>query len=212
MPDTGLCAACVATTARLPAARVVAGRELRAAAVYEGAVRRVVLEAKTRGVTAPLAPAGRLWAPVLAATVRRVAASGTVPLVVAIPERRGLGSRGFSVPELLLRGAGCAVTPVLRWSRSTADQIGLGRAQRARNLDGAFGVRRRGVPSPEGRSVILVDDVVTTGATLRAGVAALERHGWTVGGITAFACAEPRGSDESATPRHTGMTFDPPGH
>lgn len=56
--------------------------------------------------------------------------------------------------------------------RSVIDQVGLSAAQRHTNLDGAFGVRR----TLHGK-VVIVDDVVTTGATLNSAAKALKYAG-----------------------------------
>ncbi|WP_344015515.1 hypothetical protein [Pseudonocardia xinjiangensis] len=55
----------------------------------------------------------------------------------------------------------------LRLARGTLDSVGLDAAQRAQNLAGRLRVRAAGLP-PAGAATVLVDDVVTTGATLRA--------------------------------------------
>ena len=60
-------------------------------------------------------------------------------------------------------------------SRKT--QVGLTHDQRRRNLAGAFRVRRNRQAALEGRSVLLVDDVITTGATVEACARALKRAG-----------------------------------
>ena len=76
----------------------------------------------------------------------------------------------------LLRTAGipAQVLYCLRINRALADQSGLDSVARAANLDGAFQARLRG-PRPTG--VVVVDDVVTTGATLVAAAAALGASG-----------------------------------
>ena len=65
-----------------------------------------------------------------------------------------------------LYGAGLRVENLLVRVRATGTQTELGRGERWRNLRGAFAVRRRGMV--RGRHVLLVDDVLTTGATLDA--------------------------------------------
>lgn len=59
----------------------------------------------------------------------------------------------------------------------TADQHALGRAERLRNLGSVFSVAPHALPHLAGRDVLLVDDVMTTGATLHAAGLALRRAG-----------------------------------
>jgi ComF family protein len=61
--------------------------------------------------------------------------------------------------------------------RSTASQVGLSRAQREENVRGAFAVREERRDRIDGRHVVLIDDVVTTGATVSAATRALRRAG-----------------------------------
>ncbi len=78
--------------------------------------------------------------------------------------------------------------------RATRPQVGLSRAGRAENLQGAFRVppeRRGGL---QGRRVLLVDDVTTTGATANAAARALMRGGAAAVDLLTFALvAEPLG-------------------
>jgi predicted amidophosphoribosyltransferase len=71
-----------------------------------------------------------------------------------------------AVRELGLTSREILVTPALRLRRRVADQSGLNHSQRADNLEGAMQVRPRWQTSLHGVACLLVDDVLTTGATL----------------------------------------------
>ena len=83
--------------------------------------------------------------------------------------------RGFNQSELLCEAMPAAsVCPsALRRIRATRPQVGLARAERLRNLNGAF----RADPSVSGKSVLLVDDVLTTGHTAEECARALREAG-----------------------------------
>jgi ComF family protein len=86
------------------------------------------------------------------------------------PARRAV--RGYDQAELLARAAavrlGLPVRPALRRERATAPQFELDRSHRAANVRSAFAVDERHAAAVAGRWIVLVDDVVTTGATLVA--------------------------------------------
>jgi ComF family protein len=107
---------------------------------------------------------------------RRVGAGGEVlvPVPIHAAKRR---ERGFNQAESLARAAaralGLPVIDALERSAETAAQHALDRTARARNVGHAFAVRPDMAPRLRGRWVVLVDDVVTTGATLAGCAAAL---------------------------------------
>jgi ComF family protein len=100
--------------------------------------------------------------------------AGGVLVPVPLHWRRRWG-RGFNQSALicgaLAREHGCEVRHLLRRRRNTESQVGLGREWRRRNVEGAF-VLAPGLPwkktVAKGRKIFLVDDVLTTGATLDA--------------------------------------------
>lgn len=154
-----------------------------AAAAYEGAVREAVLAHKERGVLPLAGPLGAALAAAvrgcLGAGVRGGGArsAGEELVLVPVPSaRRQVRARGHDPARRIalaasarLRRAGvpARVAPVLRHVRPVADQAGLGARERRENLAGALGLCRGGaVRLPAGARIVLVDDVITTGATL----------------------------------------------
>jgi ComF family protein len=141
----------------------------RAAFVYDGSLVDVIHCFKYKGKLQLAAPLRLL----LRQAFARCWADERVDAILPVPlHGRRLRSRGFNPPELLVRGweKGAAGVPsppvvadVLQRVRATAAQAGLGRREREINIRGAFAVRR-----PEriaGRHLLVVDDVLTTGAT-----------------------------------------------
>jgi predicted amidophosphoribosyltransferase len=84
---------------------------------------------------------------------------------------------------------------VLSLTRRVRDSAGLGSSERAVNLAGAIAARR----APEGVGALVVDDIVTTGATLQECVRALRAAGWPVIG-TAVVASTPRRGDGMGGP------------
>jgi ComF family protein len=115
-------------------------------------------------------------------------------VVVSVPLSRARRiSRGYDQAALLAdavcRAAGARgrrLAGALRRVRETAPQVGLGREERRRNVAGAF--EASGVVA--GRDVVLVDDVVTTGATADAAARALRQAGARSVRVLALARAE----------------------
>lgn len=93
-----------------------------------------------------------------------------VDAVVPVPPvRRRLVERGYNPPRELSRALPRVRPFWLRRAGEAHPQVGLTRAERLENLEGAFFARS----AVEGKTIALVDDVVTTGATATAAVAAL---------------------------------------
>lgn len=135
---------------------------------YADPHRSVVLAMKERKNMTVRAHVGA----VLAAALEYLEARGEIPadctLVPAPTRAKSAKGRGGDPVEQVCRASRRHVAGVLSLDPSTADQSGLDQAARRANMTRA--VRLTGVPRGP---VIVVDDVVTTGATLQASVAAL---------------------------------------
>lgn len=145
---------------------------------YAGTTRTLLLAYKERdqvGLTGVLATA--LRAAVTAATA--TAGVAGAPLLVAVPSTRAARRRrGYDPVARLARAAGAgAVVPALTHVRRVRDSAGLSALDRAHNLAGAFAVMPAARPAVASRTVIVVDDVVTTGATLAEAAQALRAAG-----------------------------------
>jgi ComF family protein len=173
LPDRGVCADCRAALRPEPSGRRLPdGTPVFSGLDYEGVVRAVILTFKEQG----RAELARVLAPALAAAVTEAGAaldlSGVE--VVAVPgSRRARRRRGFDPVSSLVSRAGLDRAQVFAPARPHTAQKSLSIDERARNLDEVFEV----TAPVAGRRFLLVDDVVTTGATLTAAAAALRSAG-----------------------------------
>ena len=152
-------------------------------APFTGLVRRALHELKYSGEKRLAVPLGEA----VARRWLRVGAGGDVLVPVPVHADRAR-RRGYDQAELIAGAAAAALglpaAPILERARATTAQFDLDRAERATNVAGAFRLKPRperlatgAVTAPrstlptrplDGRWVVLVDDVVTTGATLAA--------------------------------------------
>ncbi|MEU9114189.1 phosphoribosyltransferase family protein [Streptomyces sp. NPDC048483] len=164
-----------------------------AGAPYDDEVRAVLLAHKERGALRLARPLGAT----LARAVRRVPAGGRATVLVPVPSsRRSVAGRGHdpvrrialaAAADLRRSGAGVRVLTVLRQRRTVADQAGLSAPQRLANVAGALEVPGAAGRLLTGAPVVLVDDLVTTGATLAEAARAVAAAGGRVAGAAVVA-------------------------
>jgi ComF family protein len=129
---------------------------------YEGALKTIIHGLKYDGLRSLAAPLGRLMRERGAAIL--TGADAVVPVPLHFLRRR---QRGFNQAADLAAGLGLPVVHALRRTAATAPQSGLPASQRNRNVRKAFALTRT-AGSLAGRTVVLIDDVCTTGATIEA--------------------------------------------
>ncbi|MBN9608581.1 MAG: hypothetical protein BGO26_18895 [Actinobacteria bacterium 69-20] len=202
------CEACAATLQRRPRAVALpeaaldrlaaAGLVLptvHALARYAGPVRAAIIAGKERG-RRDLPP--RLGAALGAGLVALQDAAVLPPelwLVPAPTRRASARARGgdpvaamarMAAAVLAAHGRPAGVAPCLRLSGKVRDSVGLDAAARAANLAGAVQFDARAAPPP-GAFTVLLDDVLTSGATVGGSCEALAASGVTLGGVLVLA-------------------------
>lgn len=158
-----------------------------AGAIYADRLQQLIVAYKEQGRFGLATPLGRMLADVLEQICAAIDPGSAGVGLVPVPSRRdAVRRRGHDhvlrlarVSAGLLRGRGRDVTvePLLRHARSVADQAGLPALDRARNLEGALCVRSASPGRLQGRALIVVDDVITTGASAAEAVTTLRRAG-----------------------------------
>ncbi|MDH6677698.1 putative amidophosphoribosyltransferase [Rhodococcus sp. LBL1] len=206
-PGSAWCPRCRRALADVPVAvspRVDPGVPVWALGPYSGPRRGAVIAAKERGRRDLATPIGLALAGAVV-TLRRwgeLAPPGTAPLflVPAATRARAARSRGGDPVLRSARvaarrlGDDCQVCPVLSMRRGVRDSVGLSAAQRQENLAGRIRVSapagRDAFPAGRtGAEVVLIDDVVTTGATAAESVRALGAVGVRVAAVLVVAAA-----------------------
>lgn len=171
-PDRSVCAACLDGLDGDPLeSRTPRGLVVRSAVPYEGTARNLVLALKEGNRTDVARPLARRLAPLLGAASTLVA----VP-----PSPAAWRRRGYDPVRLLVRRPTVAA---LRVARATADQKTLGVDERAANRAGSLQPTR----SLAGLRIVLVDDVMTTGATIDEAARAVRSAGGEVDHAVTFA-------------------------
>ncbi|XRQ11275.1 ComF family protein [Actinomadura welshii] len=163
-------------------------------AAYEGPLRAILAAYKEHGRTALAVPLGEALATAVRAALPPTPAAAmplradrtsrpchAPPMLVWVPSSRAATRRrghdalrgivDVAVRRLRAEGVPVTAAAALRQRRRVADQAALTAAQRIANLEGALEVSPRAEVA--GRQVVLVDDVVTTGASLAEAARAL---------------------------------------
>ena len=149
----------------------------RAAVVFDQHSKEIVHQLKYRD----WAEAGILMARLMARSGAGLLSEADV--IVPVPLHRWrLWRRRFNqaatLAQLIAQQSGIKFLPdILVRTRATAQQVGLSARERQKNVKGAFVVPFEGKTAVAGKSIVLIDDVRTTGSTLRACTAALREAG-----------------------------------
>jgi ComF family protein len=149
----------------------------RAAVRYDD-VARTLVHALKYGDRLDLAPTMGRW---MARAGRELLADADALIPVPLHWRR-LWTRRFNQSALLAKTIGqengiAVADTALKRVKATAQQVGLSQAERAQNVQGAFRVPTERKAEVAGRRLILIDDVLTSGATSDACARALLRAG-----------------------------------
>ena len=184
LPGWGVCQSCRSIVKQAPVrARAAVDVPVIAASPYRPVLEHVIPRYKDDGAL----HVERFLGELLAIALGRISAASDGDLVVVpVPSLpRNVRSRGFDhTRRLAARAAsstGLETKAVLRRGNGGADQSGLGREARRNNVTGSM--RARALAKP----VVIVDDIVTTGATLREACSALKRAGVEVIGAAVIA-------------------------
>lgn len=140
---------------------------------YEGTLRQLIHLYKYGGMKPLARPLARFLE-------RAIPVDQRFDLVMAVPLHwRKRWKRGFNQAELLARHVakrrGVPLSDALCRKRATSVQASLAMAGRRRNVAGAFAVRSKDAVA--GKRILLIDDVMTTGATASACASVLKRAG-----------------------------------
>lgn len=175
-----LCATCEARLVPLVTPRTLGGRAVYTAVRYEDVVRRILLAFKEEGRTDVARDLARPFAAAIAA------ARAEAPTALAVPvpgSREAFRRRGYDPVVTMLRSIGIRPTRALHRVRRSTEQKRLTSVERAENVSGTMVADAR----LAGRLVVIVDDVLTTGATLGEAVRAVEAAGGRVIGLATMA-------------------------
>lgn len=156
---------------------------------YDENVSKLIVSFKEKSQTALARVIAKLMLPTVQVFTGHIERLSLVPA----PSRvENFAKRGFT-PSLLLVQALAKQQPVqlkvldcLRFTRRVGDQVGLDAKERERNLSGSMAVNQK----VRGKFFVLVDDVITTGSTLKEAHRVLSENGANVLGAIAFSFSQ----------------------
>jgi predicted amidophosphoribosyltransferase len=200
--DRALCPACrAALTLDLQRGALADGTPVFSALRYAGPVRRSILAFKEQGRTDVARALARPLRQALATALEyRALQHAAEPRTTAVQlttvpsSRAAYRRRGYDPVALLVAKAGLHPVRLLRHTRAHEAQKSLGQAERSRNLVGSFAARH---PRCD---CIVVDDIMTTGATLTEAIRAIRAAGGHVDAAVTLAFTE-RNLPISSVPR-----------
>jgi predicted amidophosphoribosyltransferase len=198
-PGPGLCRWCVPPEGPFDATPVL-GVRVTAAATYDAAVRSALLAYKERGRRDLAGPLAALLAGAVVRHGTSRAVLVPVPSSAAAARSRG-GDHVLRLARRVSRRTGTDVEAALFLNRQVRDSAGLDPAERASNLDAAMTASAGG-----GRRALVVDDIVTTGATLHEAGRALREAGWAVCGAAVVAATPLRERRADTPARASGRS------
>lgn len=167
--EEAVCAACIA--------RPPAWSRARGALVYDDGSRRMVLDLKRSGRRDGLRTLAGWMLQVGRPLVDEADVIVPVPLHYRRLVKRGYNQAGWLAQAIGKRAETTVCVDALKRHKATPSQGGLSARARRRNVAGAFKVRPQRKHLLDGRRVLLIDDVLTTGATLGACTRALKASG-----------------------------------
>lgn len=168
---------------------------LRSVAFYEGSAQRLVLAYKFGGRRELARPMGK-W---MSNAGREFLGPDSLILPVPLHWIR-LVSRRFNqagdLAQVIAEDCGGSYEPdILKRRKRTRRQVGLSAEQRQKNVRSAFSVDKARLDRLEGRHIVLIDDVMTTGSTITACTKTLLAAGAASVDVLTFALADPSRSD-----------------